>query len=118
MDLVAGLCGAGVHGAGRPGLEVRKAAALPPKEALTAEQLRLARETFSRTLWQVGLALAAMTFMVMCSVRLMNVLPQELMTAAAIVLQILSTKLVEPAVQRSLHEKYGDTLPNGKEDDQ
>ena len=29
------------------------------KEALTAEQLRLARETFSRTLWQVGLALAA-----------------------------------------------------------
>ena len=48
----------------------------------------------------------------------MNVLPQELMTAAAIVLQILSTKLVEPAVQRSLHEKYGDTLPNGKEDDQ
>ena len=98
------------------------------KEALTAEQLRLARETFSRTLWQVGLALAAMTFMVMRSVRLMNVLPQkeyidnvlpqELMTAAAIVLQILSTKLVEPAVQRSLHEKYGDTLPNGKEDDQ
>ena len=86
------------------------------KEALTAEQLRLARE--SRTLWQVGLALAAMTFMVMRSVRLMNVLPQELMTAAAIVLQILSTKLVEPAVQRSLHEKYGDTLPNGKEDDQ
>lgn len=55
------------------------------KEALTAEQLRLAR---------------------------------ELMTAAAIVLQVLSTKLVEPAVQRSLHEKYGDTLPNGKEDDQ
>lgn len=45
------------------------------KEALTAEQLRLARETFSRTLWQVGLALAAMTFMVMRSVRLMNVLP-------------------------------------------
>ena len=88
------------------------------KEALTAEQLRLTRETFSRTLWQVGLALAAMTFMVMRSVRLMNVLPQELMTAAAIVLQILSTKLVEPAVQRSLHEKYGDTLPNGKEDDQ
>ena len=88
------------------------------KEALTAEQLRLARETFSRTLWQGGLALAAMTFMVMRSVRLMNVLPQELMTAAAIALQILSTKLVEPAVQRSLHEKYGDTLPNGKEDDQ
>ena len=86
------------------------------KEALTAEQLRLARETFSRTLWQVGLALAA--FMVMRSVRLMNVLPQELMTAAAIVLQILSTKLVEPAVQRSLYKKYGDTLPNGKEDDQ
>ena len=85
---------------------------------MTAEQLRLARETFSRTLWQVGLALAAMTFMVMRSVRLMNVLPQELMTAAAIVLQILSTKLVEPAVQRSLHEKYGDILPNGKEDDQ
>ena len=55
------------------------------KEALTAEQLRLAR---------------------------------ELMTAAAIVLQVLSTTLVEPAVQRSLHEKYGDTLPNGKEDDQ
>ena len=48
----------------------------------------------------------------------MNVLPQELMTAAAIVLQILSTKLVEPAVQRSLYKKYGDTLPNGKEDDQ
>ena len=79
------------------------------KEALTAEQLRLARETFSCTLWQVGLALAAMTFMVMRLVRLMNVLPQELMTAAAI---------VQPAVQRSLHEKYGDILPNGKEDDQ
>ena len=87
------------------------------KEDLTPEQLHLARETFSRTLWQLGLALAALTFMVMRSVRLMNVLPQELMTAAAIVLQILSTKLVEPAVQRALHEKYGDTLPNGKEDD-
>ena len=69
----------------------------------------------SKTL--LGLALAALTFMVMRSVRLMDVLPQELMTAAAIVLQILSTKLVEPAVQRALHEKYGDALPNGKEDD-
>ena len=36
---------------------------------------------------------------------------------AAILLQILSTKLVEPAVQRALRENYGDALPNGKEDD-
>ena len=87
------------------------------KEALNPEQLLYARETFCRTLWQVGLALAAMTFMVMRSVRLMNVLPQELMTAAAIVLQILSTKLVEPAVQRAMREKFGDTLLKGKEDE-
>ena len=112
MDLVAGLCGAGVHGAGRPGLEVYKAAALPP------EGKTLARESFCRALWQLGLALGVLTFMVMRSVRLVAVLPQEIMAAAAIALQLVTTRMVEPAVQRSLHEKYGDILPNGKEDDQ
>ena len=105
LDLVAGLCGAGVHGAGRPGLEVRKAAALPPKRSPDGGAAAPGSGDLQPHIVQVGLALAAMTFMVMRSVRLMNVLPQELMTAAAIVLQILSTKLVEPAVQRSLYEK-------------
>ena len=88
------------------------------REELTEQQLQLARNTFCRTLWQVGLALAALTFMVMRSVRLVAVLPQEIMAAAAIALQLVTTRMVEPAVQRSLHEKYGDILPNGKEDDQ
>ena len=55
--------------------------------------------------------------MVMRSVRLLDSLLQEIMTAVAIVLQLLSTKLVEPSVRRALTEKYGDTLPMGKEDD-
>ena len=87
------------------------------REELTEQQLQLARNTFCRTLWQVGLALAALTFMVMRSVRLLDSLLQEIMTAVAIVLQLLSTKLVEPSVRRALTEKYGDTLPMGKEDD-
>ena len=87
------------------------------KEALTTEQLHFAREVFCRSLWQLGLALAALTLMVMRSVRLVGFLPQEIMTAAAIALQLLSTKLVEPAVQRALREKYGGTLPKGKEDE-
>ena len=63
------------------------------KEKLSPEQLALARESFCRALWQLGLALGALTFMVMRSVRL------------------------EPAVQRALREKYGDTLPKGKEEE-
>lgn len=86
------------------------------KEELTAEQLRFARDTFCRTLWQIGLAWAALTFMVMRSVRLLDVLPQEIMTAAVLLLQLLSTKLVEPAVRRALTDKFGDILPNGKEE--
>lgn len=117
MDLVAGLCSPGMHGAGRPGLEVHSAAALPPKEALNPEQLLYARETFCRTLWQLGLALGALIFMVMRSVRLLGILPQEIMTGAAIALELLSAKLVEPAVQRAMREKFGDTLLNGKEDE-
>lgn len=88
------------------------------KEKLSPEQLALARESFCRAMWQLGLALGALTFMVMRSVRLVAVLPQEIMAAAAIALQLVTTRMVEPAVQRSLHEKYGDILPNGKEDDQ
>ena len=86
------------------------------KEELTPPQLRLARDTFSRTLWQLGLALAALAFMVMRSVRLLDVLPQEIMTAAAIVLQLLATRLVEPAVQRALYENNGEDSPSGKEE--
>ncbi|MFR6394495.1 MAG: hypothetical protein ACLUNQ_04810 [Oscillospiraceae bacterium] len=37
------------------------------KEALNPEQLLYARETFCRTLWQLGLALGALIFMVMRS---------------------------------------------------
>ena len=73
------------------------------KEALNPEQLLYARETFCRTLWQLGLALGALIFMVM--------------TGAAIALELLSAKLVEPAVQRAMREKFGDTLLNGKEDE-
>lgn len=87
------------------------------KEALNPEQLLYARETFCRTLWQLGLALGALIFMVMRSVRLLGILPQEIMTGAAIALELLSAKLVEPAVQRAMREKFGDTLLNGKEDE-
>lgn len=87
------------------------------KEALNAEQLLYARETFCRTLWQLGLALGALIFMVMRSVRLLDILPQEIMTGAAIALELLSAKLVEPAVQRAMREKFGDTLLKGKEDE-
>ena len=87
------------------------------KEKLSPEQLALARESFCRALWQLGLALGALIFMVMRSVRLLGILPQEIMTGAAIALELLSAKLVEPAVQRAMREKFGDTLLNGKEDE-
>ena len=77
---------------------------------------RYGRRCFAAVL-ALLLALAALTLMVMRSVRLVGFLPQEIMTAAAIALQLLSTKLVEPAVQRALREKYGGTLPKGKEDE-
>ena len=78
---------------------------------------RFAHANLSKLWVRLGLALAALTLMVMRSVRLVGFLPQEIMTAAAIALQLLSTKLVEPAVQRALREKYGGTLPKGKEDE-
>ena len=47
--------------------------------------------------------------------------PEQLLyareTGAAIALELLSAKLVEPAVQRAMREKFGDTLLNGKEDE-
>ena len=88
------------------------------REELTEQQLRLARETFCRTLWQVGLALAALTVMIMRSVRLLDTLPQEILLAVTIAAQLLATKLVDPAVRRALAENNGDSMPSGKEDNQ
>ena len=87
------------------------------KEALNSEQLLYARATFCRSLWQLGLALGALIFMVMRSVRLLGIFPPDIMSGAAIALELLSAKLVEPAVQRAMREKFGDTLLNGKEDE-
>lgn len=88
------------------------------REELTEEQLCLARSTFCLTLWQLGAALAALTVMVMRTVRLLDTLPQEILLATVIVAQLLSTKLVDPAVKRALRENNGDCSPSGKEDNQ
>lgn len=86
------------------------------KEELTEEQLQTAREIFSHSLWQLGLVFCALCFMLMRSVRLLESLPQQILVAVITVLELLGLLLVEPAVRRGLKEKYGNALPDRKEE--
>ena len=84
-----------------PGLHYRS-----PGGALDEERQRFADGQLHRMLWQFGLAFAALSFMVMQSVRLLPMGLQQWLLYGAVVLEVLGVLLMVLPIERMLKAQF------------
>lgn len=87
---MARICLSVYHGAVRPCGAAAAGPQVPqPLGPLTKERQEFADRLLLKLLWQFGLAFAALSFMIMRSVRLMGSSGQQILLYIAIILQII-----------------------------
>lgn len=84
-----------------PGLHYRS-----PGGTLDEERQRFADGQLHRMLWQFGLAFAALSFMVMQSVRLLPMGLQQWLLYGAVVLEVLGVLLMALPIERMLKAQF------------
>ena len=84
-----------------PGLHYRS-----PGGPLDEERQRFADGQLHRMLWQFGLAFAALSFMVMQSVRLLPMGLQQWLLYGAVVLEVLGVLLMALPIERMLKAQF------------
>ena len=84
-----------------PGLHYRS-----PGGALDEERQRFADGQLHRMLWQFGLAFAALSFMVMQSVRLLPMGLKQWLMYGAVVLEVLGVLLMALPIERMLKAQF------------
>lgn len=77
-----------------------------PLGPLTKERQEFADDLLLKLLWQFGLAFAALSFMVMRSVRLMGSSGQQILLYIAIILQILGAFALILPVERNMNAYF------------
>ena len=77
----------------------------PGFRPLSARQQRFADEMLRRMLWQFALALAALSFMIMQSLRLLPMATQQFVSYGIIVLQLLAVTAMVIPIERALRNQ-------------
>lgn len=94
---------AGFAGRLLPGRKYRS-----PQGPLAPERQKFADALLLKLLWQFGLAFAALSFMIMRSVRLMDSGAQHILLYIAVILQIIGTMALILPVERNLKAYFDD----------
>ena len=94
-----------------PGLHYRS-----PGGALDEERQRFADRQMRHMLWQFGLAFAALSFMVMQSVRLLPEGLQQWLLYGAVAMEVLGVLLMTLPIERALKEQFDEESDENKGD--
>ncbi len=94
-----------------PGLHYRS-----PGGALDEERQRFADRQMRHMLWQFGLAFAALSFMVMQSVRLLPEGLQQWLLYGAVAMEVLGVLLMALPIERALKEQFDEESDENKGD--
>ena len=94
-----------------PGLRYRS-----PGGALDKERQRFADRQMRHMLWQFGLAFAALSFMVMQSVRLLPEGLQQWLLYGTVVLEVLGVLLMTLPIERALKAQFDEESDENKGD--
>ena len=83
------------------------------KGALSEAKQQFADNQLRHMLWQFGLAFAALSFMVMNSVRLMPVDLQRWLLYGAVVLELLGVLMMAVPIEKALQSQFDETEDKG-----